>query len=214
MLLPADTQLVGLDVCADYQAWHKGRRRYIVWYIEIDDEAVSQCCQEYQRLFDDILTPGYHRQWHITLFVNGFLVDEPYYDDDCTASQIDAQIQAVQALNLSPFGLTLDRIDGFLNSLFIAIHPNDTLLKIRQALSAIKPEIAPRDYHPHITLGFYRSSFSSGDVLPLLTPLQIPDIDFRVKTLTVGYYDPNQLQGQLTALYHISLSPTLENDSC
>jgi len=60
---------------ADYPEWHKGRQRYGVWYIPIDDAVVADYCCQLRGELHELLADDYRRQWHITLFVNGFYVD-------------------------------------------------------------------------------------------------------------------------------------------
>jgi hypothetical protein len=72
VLLQADTQLIATEI-RDYPEWHKGRSDYGLWYIEIDQPELIQYLDEIQTQFSDLLLPAQQRQYHITLFVCGFL---------------------------------------------------------------------------------------------------------------------------------------------
>ncbi|MFB6348142.1 2'-5' RNA ligase family protein [Moraxella sp. ZJ142] len=200
------TPVLALDEFQDYPSWHKGRWHYVVWYIEIVGDNVLSYCKQMQSQFAQILHDGYRRQFHITLFVNGFLADAPIYDDDCTLAQIAKQAQAIQRLKLPAFELGVKGVDGFSSSLFLAIDDwADNLSRIRQALGGIKSEIAPDNYCPHITLGFYRQGITSHQVLTMIQNIPCPPQRFWVNQITVGHYQADKLQGELTPIQRIDL---------
>ncbi len=82
MLLQTSTQLVKTEI-RDYPEWHHGRTDYALWYIEIDQPELVEYLDAIKIHFSDFLIRSNQRQYHITLFVCGFLNTHlsPYNDD-------------------------------------------------------------------------------------------------------------------------------------
>lgn len=140
----------------DYPQWHKNRPYFCLWYIEITYPDILHYIHIKQREFQDFLAPHYHRQAHITLFVNGFWVEHKMYIDDFHQQDLNTQIQVLQRLDLKPVTLTLDNLHCFDNCLAIKIQHHTAFNRIRQAFNQTHQEISPSDYIAHITLGFYQ----------------------------------------------------------
>lgn len=206
MLLQADTQLIATEI-RDYPEWHKGRSDYGLWYIEIDQPELIQYLDEIQTQFSDLLLPKQHRQYHITLFVCGFLqLYTHQYDDDFQIQQLQQQIKLVEALQLKPFELEITQIDSFSSALFLQIKDQQGVLtQIRQQFAQVSREIAALEYCPHITLGLYREAWLSDIVLERIEQLSIKTINIEVKKLTFGYYKAQILQGFLYPYQQIEL---------
>ncbi|EPF88009.1 hypothetical protein GCM10025882_29130 [Acinetobacter gyllenbergii] len=138
MLLQTDTQLIATAI-RDYPEWHKGRSDYGLWYIEIDQPELIQYLDEIQAQFSDLLLPAQQRQYHITLFVCGFLQPTvKQYDDDFQIQQLQQQIKLIEALQLKPFELEITQIDSFSSALFLQIQDRQGVLaQIRQQFAHI-----------------------------------------------------------------------------
>ncbi|MFB2539221.1 MULTISPECIES: 2'-5' RNA ligase family protein [unclassified Acinetobacter] len=187
-------------ILRDYPAWHKGRQYYALWYIDINEPNILNLYQQLQSDLADYLQPDYRRQAHITLFVNGFWVDEILHDDDFTQYQLQQQIHALQQLKLSPFRLSITGLASFLACPYIAISPNQNLDLIRTTLATHHQEIAPNIYTPHITLGFYRNRFAMREIEKELIDLQQKYLNRQtilVDKLCFGIYQAQDLQGKL-----------------
>lgn len=206
MLLQADTQLIATEI-RDYPEWHKGRSDYGLWYIEIDQPELIQYLDEIQAQFSDLLLPAHQRQYHITLFVSGFLQPAvKRYDDDFQIQQLQHQIKSLEALQLTTFELEIRQIDSFSSALFLHIKDKDHVLaQIRQQFAQVSGEIAALEYCPHITLGLYREAWLSDIVLERIEQLSIKTINIEVKKLTFGYYKAQILQGFLYPYQQIEL---------
>ncbi len=206
MLLQAETQLIATEI-RDYPEWHKGRSDYGLWYIEIDQPELIQYLDEIQAQFSGLLLPAQQRQYHITLFVCGFL--QPFthqYDDDFQIQQLQHQIKSLEALQLTTFELEIRQIDSFSSALFLHIKDQDHVLaQIRQQFAQVSGEIAALEYCPHITLGLYREAWLSDIVLERIQQLSIKTINVEVKKLTFGYYKAQILQGFLYPYQQIEL---------
>ena len=124
MLLQASTQLIATEL-RDYPEWHHGRSDYGLWYIEIDQPELIQYLDQLRTPFSNLLIPSNQRQYHITLFVCGFLIaDSHKYDDDFQIAQLNRQIDLLKQLQLKPFELEITQIDSFSSALFLQV--NDT----------------------------------------------------------------------------------------
>lgn len=206
MLLQASTQLIATEL-RDYPEWHLGRSDYGLWYIEIDQPELIQYLDQLRTPFSNLLIPSNQRQYHITLFVCGFLtVDSHKYDDDFQIAQLNRQIDLLKQLQLKPFELEITQIDSFSSALFLQVnHTNNTLSNIRQQLAQGSNEIAALDYCPHITLGLYQQTWQSDIVLERIENLATRQFKIQVNHLTFGYYKAQILQGLLYPYHQMRL---------
>ncbi|AZN69712.1 2'-5' RNA ligase family protein [Acinetobacter haemolyticus] len=191
----------------DYHEWHRGRCNYGVWYIQINQPDLIQHLDQLQQHFADLLITPNLRQYHITLFVAGFLTEEPaQYNDDFEIIQLNQQIEKLKALQLSDFDLELSHIDSFSSALFVNISdPQNTLDKIRKTLYQVADEIAAPTYCPHITLGLYREAWPSALILERIQTLSSQKFKVQVNQLTFGYYNAQILQGLLYPYHQVQL---------
>jgi 2'-5' RNA ligase len=206
VLLQASTQLIATEL-RDYPEWHHGRSDYGLWYIEIDQPELIRYLDQVRTPFSNLLIPSNQRQYHITLFVCGFLTaDVKKYDDDFQIAQLNRQIDLVKQLQLKPFELEITQIDSFSSALFLHIKDKDHVLaQIRQQFAQLSGEIAALEYCPHITLGLYREAWLSDIVLERIQQHSIKTINIEVKKLTFGYYKAQILQGFLYPYQQIEL---------
>ncbi|MCH7313183.1 2'-5' RNA ligase family protein [Acinetobacter sp. ANC 3882] len=206
MLLQAATELIATEV-RDYPEWHFGRSNYALWYIDVDQPELIEYLDEIQAQFSDLLLPNPQRQFHITIFVCGFLTSTiKQYDDDFQIQQLQQHIELIEALQFAPFELEITQIDSFSSALFLQIKDQDHVLaQIRQQLVPVSNEIAALEYCPHITLGLYRQAWQSDVVLERIQRLPIKNLKIQVKKLTFGYYKAQILQGLLYPYRQIEL---------
>ena len=187
MLLQASSQLIATDI-RDYPEWHRGRSDYGVWYIEICQPKLIHYLNEIRAQFSDLLIESNQRQYHITLFVCGFLTSHhPNFDDDFEIKTLSDQIKLIQQLQLEPFELEITQIDSFSSALFLHIDDQKNILsKIRKQLAQSSTEIAAVDYCSHITLGLYRENWPSDLVLQRIQKLPLKKMKIQVNQLTFG----------------------------
>ncbi|MFG0587496.1 2'-5' RNA ligase family protein [Acinetobacter sp. YQ_14] len=206
MLLQASTQLISTER-RDYPEWHHGRSDFAVWYIEIDQAEVIQYLDNIKIKFSDLLIDSNQRQYHITLFVCGFLTPKSsHYDDDFEIDTLKQQIQALNSLEIETFELEINGLDSFSSALFLQVEDNNKILaKIRQQLAQYSDEIAALEYCPHITLGLYNDAWQSDLVLDRIQSIAIKPFKIQVKYLTFGYYKAQILQGLLYPYHQIRL---------
>lgn len=206
MLLQASTHLISTER-RDYPEWHHGRSDFAVWYIEIDQAEVIQYLDHIKTKFSDLLIDSNQRQYHITLFVCGFLtLKSSHYDDDFEIDTLKQQVQALNSLEIEPFELEITQLDSFSSALFLQVEDNNKILaKIRQQLAQYSDEIAALEYCPHITLGVYNDAWQSDLVLDRIQSIAIKPFKIQVKYLTFGYYKAQILQGLLYPYHQIRL---------
>jgi 2'-5' RNA ligase len=211
----------------DYPEWHKGRSAFSLWYLELHSPELLAYLAQLRADFADILFQPNTRQFHITLFICGFLNSEisspsvqnpetqtsetpnsaiQYSYDDFSLQNFHAQLQQLQALELRPFKLKTGKINSFESALFIEIEDAEgDLNRIRQQLYQCSDEIAPLQYCPHITIGLYGRTLDSDEVFSRIQAIEQRSFEFEVRQLTFGRYTAQQLQGELSALHQFHL---------
>ena len=190
----------------DYPEWHFGRERYALWYIEVDDPALIDYLIQLREQFSDLLFQPNQRQFHITVFVAGFLVEQLTKMDDFSQLQMTQQIEQLKSLKLEPFQLQIGGLNSFESALFLNVN-NATggLQKIRKTLMQTSHEVAALDFCPHITLGLYREAVSSDPILARMAEIEDIHYNLNVSQLTFGFYQAHVLQGPLFTQTQIKL---------
>lgn len=199
----------------DYPEWHLGRQNYALWYLEINDQKLVDYLDALRAHFSEFLLEPNSRQYHITLFICGFLTHETeLYSDDFSLSEFEQQREILRKENFSSFQLKIGSVDSFSSALFVQIQDTENILsQIRQKLGLVSNEIAALEYCPHITLGLYKKDYSSDLILRKISELPVQykhaEFDLKVEHLTFGYYQAQTLQGKLYPSQHLFLG-----DSC
>lgn len=199
----------------DYPEWHLGRQNYALWYLEINDQKLVDYLDRLRRHFSDFLLEPNSRQYHVTLFICGFLTDESkLYKDDFSFSEFEQQREILRKEDFAPFHLKIGAVDSFSSALFVEIQDAGNILSlIRQKLGMGSNEIAALDYCPHITLGLYRENYNSDLILQKISELPVQykhaEFELKIEHLTFGYYQAQTLQGKLYPYQHLFLG-----DSC
>ncbi|MBJ9496337.1 2'-5' RNA ligase family protein [Acinetobacter baumannii] len=199
----------------DYPEWHLGRQNYALWYLEINDQKLVHYLDQLRAHFSEFLVEPNHRQYHVTLFICGFLTHEnKVHDDDFCFSGFVQQGEILRKEDIAPFQLKIGSVDSFSSALFVEVQDIENILShIRQKLDTVSNEIAALDYCPHITLGLYKKDYSSNLILQKISQLPVQytqaEFDLKVEHLSFGYYQAQILQGQLYSYQHLFLG-----DSC
>ncbi|EEY78060.1 hypothetical protein HMPREF0012_00929 [Acinetobacter calcoaceticus RUH2202] len=214
MLLKPSTSMVPTSI-RDYPEWHLGRQNYALWYLEINDQKLIDYLDGLRRHFSDFLLEPNSRQYHVTLFICGFLTDESKaYKDDFSFSEFEQQREILRKKNFASFELKIGSVDSFSSALFVEIQDAGNILSlIRQKLGKVSNEIAALDYCPHITLGLYKENYNSDLILQKISELPVQykhaEFELKIEHLTFGYYQAQTLQGKLYPYQHLFLG-----DSC
>jgi len=214
VLLKPSTLLVPTPI-QDYPEWHRGRQNYALWYLEINNQKLIDYLDRLRSHFSEFLLEPNTRQYHVTLFICGFLTQETIvHSDDFGFSEYEQQIEILRKDSFDPLQLKIGFVDSFSSALFVQIQDHQNVLsQLRQRLGLVSNEIAALDYCPHITLGLYKKAYSSDLILQKISELPVQykhaEFELKVEHLTFGYYDAQTLQGKLYPYRHLFLG-----DSC
>ncbi|AYA68362.1 2'-5' RNA ligase family protein [Acinetobacter sp. WCHA55] len=190
----------------DYPEWHLGRERYALWYIEVDDPILISYLTQLREQFSDLLYQSNQRQFHITLFVAGFWVEQAIHSDDFVRAQLTQQLEHLKNLKLESFQLKMGALNSFESALFLKVDDTAGVLdKIRKTLLHTSQEVAALSYCPHITLGLYREAVSSDHVLTRMAEIEDINYSLNISKLTFGFYQADVLQGPLFSHTQIKL---------
>ena len=190
----------------DYPEWHLGRERYALWYIEVDDPVLISYLTKLREQFSDLLYQPNQRQFHITLFVAGFWVEQATQSDDFSRVQLNQQLERLKNLKLESFQLQMGELNSFESALFLKVDDTAGVLdKIRKTLLQTSQEVAALSYCPHITLGLYREAVSSDHVLARMAEIEDINSSLNISKLTFGFYQAHVLQGLLFSHAQIEL---------
>ncbi|TCM68363.1 hypothetical protein EC844_10566 [Acinetobacter calcoaceticus] len=195
----------------DYPEWHHARCHYALWYIEIDQPELIAYLDQLRLHFADLLLQPNQRQYHISVYVCGFLTElAPRFNDDFHPRQMQQQIQYlhqhIQQRSLGSFQLKLTQLNSFDSALIVELlDPVQCLGQIRQGMALYANEIAALQYCPHITLGLYREAYAAEKIYARMQSILQRPFEITVDQLKFGYYQAQQLQGPLYAQYSVHL---------
>ncbi|CAB5718436.1 Uncharacterised protein [Delftia tsuruhatensis] len=171
----------------DWRGWHRGRKRYAVWVLEVDAQAaVRQACAQARAQLADALVPRYRRQWHVTVATAGFLDGDAALPDAYGVLQLARDLHALQAMPAAALQLEFGGWGSFEMAPYLMVRDTDTagatLAGLHGALVPAGRELALteplRPYVPHVTLGAWSGAWPRARVqqwiggLPGLEPWQ------------------------------------------
>jgi len=190
----------------DFPEWHHGRETYAVWVLTLEDDAIYEKFKSARRHLDSYLLEPYRRQPHITLFVCGFLVETPHYNDDFNQSQLLTQLNTLGEANVPSFEIKIGGLNSFASAPFLEVYdPEGGIPILREALSRGAREFRTAPYTPHLTVGLYAGAFPSGEVLNRLAGFSSEPIQWKVTQITLATYRANEFTGILSYKHQISL---------
>ena len=182
----------------DFPEWHYGRESYAVWVLRSENEAIQKKFKAAREHLADFLLEPYRRQPHITLFVCGFLVDEPQYNDDFTPAQLGTQMNALENTNIQPFEIEISGLNSFASAPYLEVHdPAGGIARLRDILSRGAREFRTAPYTPHLTVGLYADAFPSEEVRGKLASFSTEPIMWKVEQITLATYRANEFAGEL-----------------
>ncbi|EPO8810844.1 2'-5' RNA ligase family protein, partial [Acinetobacter baumannii] len=92
----------------DYPEWHLGRQNYALWYLEINDQKLVHYLDQLRAHFSEFLVEPNHRQYHVTLFICGFLTHEnKVHGDDFSFTEFEQHKKVLKQENFAPFQLKI-----------------------------------------------------------------------------------------------------------
>jgi 2'-5' RNA ligase len=183
----------------DFPEWRCGRETYMVWVLRAEDMAIQDKFKAARKHLNGYLLEPYRRQPHITLFVCGFLVDRPQYNDDFTQAQLDAQIQALEKEKVQPFEIEIGGLNSFASAPYLEVHdPDGGITRLREILSHGAREFRTAPYTPHLTVGLYADAFPSEEVMAQVATFSRDPVRWQVKFVTLATYNARKIAGMLT----------------
>jgi 2'-5' RNA ligase len=183
----------------DFTEWRRGRETYAVWVLPLEEEDVQTRFNAARKHLDGHLLTPYHRQPHITLFVCGFLVDEPQYNDDFTREQVQRQIQTLENARIQSFEVEIGGLSSFASAPFLEVSDREGgIARLREVLSNGAREFRTAPYTPHLTVGLYAGAFPSGEVAERLTVFPADPIRLKVERIAFATYRAREIAGLLT----------------
>lgn len=192
----------------DFSDWHKGRQKYAVWIVEVNDATFLQRYYEAQRHLAPYLIDSYQRKPHITLAPCGFLASTQHYVDDYCPHHLESDLEKI--LSLKQYEIT-----AVIHSALIsyAIAPGFEVLDTQHDLSTLNRLLARSDsfgdsvYFPHVTVGLYNDEWPTNLILKELKAFTIDDnIVLKINAIKLVSYAPTEPGGALKDELTINLS--------
>lgn len=195
------------SIVQDYPEWHRGRREYTVWIIELEREEIIERVEAARKHLSGFLLDSYQRQPHITLFVCGFLADDPRYDDDFCRHQFETHRQLLTDSGISPFSIEIGGLNSFAAAPFLEVHDREGgIERVRALLSATAKEVARGTFKPHVTVGLYSGTFPSRMVCERFATFSPRPVSLVVEQITFASYHASEISGPLVYKHHAVLS--------
>ncbi len=190
--------------------WHRGRQRYWVWAIEVEDPGLLAQWQQCRTQLQDWLLPDYRRQPHITLAVAGFpLCPLPgVYNDSFTPQQLALCEARLASTRVAPFEVQVGAINSFAAAPFLEVDDRQGGLgRLRQQVVVHRDDFREEPWYPHLTLGYYRRSLTPRQLLPALIGSSPPaPLTLQVNGLCLMSYAADELGGALRLEHSYPLS--------
>lgn len=204
-MLPQHPTTIPAEI-RDFPEWHRGRETYAVWVLRVEEPLILDKFKSAQEHLDGYLLEPYRRQPHITLFVCGFLVNEPQYNDDFTSAQLQAQLKIVEQAHIQPFEIEIGGMNSFASAPFLEVRdPDKGISRLREILARGGREFRTAPYRPHLTLGLYADAFDSREVTDHLAEFQSVRISWKVESITLATYQAQEITGPLTYQHEVLL---------
>ncbi len=182
----------------EYPEWHKQRERYFIWAIDADTRELQERINRYKNSLKPYLVDNYHRQPHITLAVSGFLSEQPQHNDDIAPATIDQQVQALKALALKPFTLTVGGANSFATAPFLEVKEQcNTLEIIRQVFNSTHNDFRTMRYVPHITLGIYNHDHPAASITAKMIDVHEEALEIPVQRVVLYSYAASDIGSAL-----------------
>lgn len=191
----------------DYKEWHKGRRKYAAWMIDIQSGPVRSRFDVAREHLAEFLLEPYQRQAHMTLFVCGFLVEIPRFDDDYTVEEWNCHLRALREAEIASFEIKVGGINSFAATPFLEVFDVEGGIKrVREVLSSTRCEIRAVEYVPHLTLGLYSDEFEVAGVAERISSFGTASpITYLVDEISLRTYSAFEIAGPLAAAYGVDL---------
>ena len=161
-------------------AWHRGRERYAVWVVRLDDRAVVARAASLAASLGATIRPVEPRDLHVTVHVAGFPSDSPHHDDDVSWATLEAQAASLAEV---PAGtISVGGANSFATAAFLEVEDHGVLAAVRSALGSHHEELRFAPFDPHLTVGTYLDAWPISEVA---SRLAAPDALLRISVTQV-----------------------------
>ena len=190
----------------DHPDWHRGRKDYSVWLIELGSMGVIQKVGAAREHLSDFLIQPYQRQPHITVLVCGFLTDTPLYNDDYSAGHFESHLHLLREAAGKPFTVEIGGLNSFASAPFLEVADLEGGLEcLRALLLTTGKEIGRSDYTPHITVGLYSGAFPGSVLTERISSFPKATCKVTVDQITFASYRAREGYGALKYRYEVAL---------
>lgn len=186
----------------DFVEWHKGRRYYSLWAVEVDEPSWLENVERARKYLGPYLLPACYRRPHITTYTCGFVEESNAYRE-----MLKEQIRLIKASGLLKFPIDLVGLNSFASSPYFKIEdPTHVFSMIRGILSDTVLEDRVSEYVPHITVGLYDDYYPTVELAERIDSFEMTHTSsVEVTRLTYFFYRTNSIFSPLEKQFHIEL---------
>ena len=186
----------------DFVEWHRGRRPYVFWALDLDTPAVAARVAHARTDLGDLLLAGYCRQPHITLDLCGFAGQVPLAADEFAPDYLAAQFAALASVGPAPFTVAIGGLASFSSAPYLTVgDPAGGIAAVRRCLAVDGENRLNVDYVPHVTVGLYAEAWPVRQVLARLAAVAVDEpLCCLVERISLMSYEPAEIGGRLTCL--------------
>ena len=189
----------------DFVEWHRGRRHYAVWALDLDLPEINSVVEGSQCALQDLLLPGYRRQAHVTLGLCGFPCTESRAADDYSLAAWREQLERLGGTSIASFSLEISAPHSFASAPYLTVRDTDGgLAALRRCLHP-QTALADDDYVPHLTLGLYRSAWPAAKVWQRLAQLDVKPRELELSRVHLMFYESRVIGGPLSSAGYFDL---------
>lgn len=192
------------NVRRDFPEWHRGRRRYALWALEVDFPSVMQRVRAAQAHLAGLLLDGYCRQPHVTVRLCGFPSDSPRHADDFGPESLRIQLAALRQARPRPFEIDIGGLSSFTSAPYLTVSDGGgNLAALREALFSGFDGDPGGHYTPHVTVGLYADAWPLPMVQACMSRFEIDaPLRLRVSGISLLSYAAPEIGGALTPIGH------------
>ena len=189
----------------DFVEWHRGRRHYAVWALDLDLPEINSVVEGSQCALQDLLLPGYRRQAHVTLGLCGFPCTESRAADDYSLAVWREQLERLGGANIASFSFEIGLPHSFASAPYLTVRDNDGSLAALRRCFHPQTALAGDDYVPHLTLGLYRSAWPAAKVWQRLAQLDVKPQELELSSVHLMFYESRVIGGPLSSAGYFDL---------
>lgn len=192
------------NVRRDFPEWHRGRRCYALWALEVDVPAVVARVLAAQGHLAGLLLDGYCRQAHVTVRLCGFPSDSPRQADDFGPEALGIQLAALRQARPRPFEIDIGGLSSFTSAPYLTVSDGGgNLAALREALFSGFDGDPGGHYTPHVTVGLYADAWPLPAVRARLRGFKIDELlRMPVTGISLLSYAAPEIGGVLTRIGH------------